>query len=140
MAQKVKMKIVDYDVESESLIVCFASDCSKKHIDEYQTLAYQPTMFDNPEDTEDVLKQIAKVGLSVAEQQDKEDNFRENKFLETKYKEFIGKELEYDAEELIEYGQEVSDPNQMVIEEESEIEEILNEIIDSNEEIDLDQN
>lgn len=121
---KIKMKIVDYDIESNSIVVAFASDQSKNPIDCYATCAYQPTMFDNPNDPEKVFEEIARAGISIAAQQDKEDTFKADKILERQYKQFVGKEIEYDVDTLLENAnQEIEVQNNISI-----VEEILDEI------------
>ena len=99
---KIKMKIVDYDVGSNSIIVAFASENAKNSIDSYPTCAYQPTMFNSPTDPEKVFEDIARAGIHISQQQDKEDNFKAEQVLENKYKQYIGKVLEFDTDTLIE--------------------------------------
>jgi len=137
--KKLKMKIVDYDAESNSVIVAFASENSKNPIDYYPTCAYQSTMFDNPSDTEAVFEEIARAGVAIAMQQDKEDNFKADKILEKNYKPFVGKEFEYDIENLINKNQILEGEIQVPEIYDSLIDDILKEIlIDDNETIEVD--
>jgi hypothetical protein len=99
---KIKMKIVDYDVNSNSIIVAFASENAKKPIESYPQCAYQPTMFNDPGNPEKIFEEIARAGIHVSQQQDKEDNFKAEQVLENKYKQYIGKILEFDTDTLIE--------------------------------------
>lgn len=133
---KIRVKIVDYETESNSLIVCFASDKSKKSIDEYPQLAYQPTMFDNPEDPEAIMKELARIGISQVDQQDKEEAFCENKILEQRYCEYIGKQVEYNIDEL--FAEQVIEEQTLaqLDEEQSEIDQILQDI-SGDDQIDL---
>jgi hypothetical protein len=126
---KLKMKIVDYDVSSNSIIVAFASENSKNSIDYYSACAYQPTMFDNPNNPDEVFKEIAKTGVFIASQQDKTDIFKVDNTLEKKYKQFVGKEFEYDVDSLLDRAnQTVEVKNDVVI-----VDDIINDIlIDDN--------
>lgn len=120
---KIKLKIHRYEEDSNSLIVSFASENSKIPIDECVQTAYQPTMFTEVDDPEKVIENIAKSGLFYIEQEEKENKFRENTALIEKYKEFSGKEIEFDIDELLK-------PNdQEIFAETSVAEEILNEIL-----------
>ena len=133
--KKIKMKVVDYDVESNSIIVAFSSDCAKKTIDEYPSCAYQPTMFDDPTDSAKVLEEIARAGIFVAEEQDKQDKFKEEDVLDKVYAGLVGQEFEYDVEALIESANQVVEvENESTY---SDIDELLQDIEDADDEIDL---
>jgi hypothetical protein len=97
---KIKMKIQSYDESSGSLVVSFASENSKKSIDEYQFTAYQPTMFDTTSPAE-VIRHIARAGIHVVEQQEKEEEFKESPEVDV-FKQMVGSEFEFDVNELIE--------------------------------------
>ena len=120
---KIKIKVVDYDTESDSILVAFASDTCKKSIDEYQCYAYQPTMFDEPNNPEKVLEEIARSGISVIQDQIKSDLFKEEEVLDKHYSALVGKEFEYDVDTLIETI------NQEVEVQEVLLDDILQEIL-----------
>lgn len=120
---KIKVKVVDYDIDSDSLIVAFAGDESKKSIDEYETIAYQPTMFDEPNNPEKVLEEIARSGLYIVKDQAKRDTFKEEEVLDKHYAALVGKEFEYDVDYLIE------STNQVVEVQEIVVDDILTEIL-----------
>lgn len=124
------MKIVDYDVGSNSIIVAFASENAKNPIDSYPTCAYQPTMFTSPNNPEKVFEDIARAGIHISQQQDKEDNFKAEQVLENKYKQYIGKVLEFDTETLIASADQTIEVKRSSA---SIVDEILDEIlIDDN--------
>lgn len=126
----IKMKIVNYDPSTSSLIVSFASEKAKKTIDEYPVCAYQPTMFDT-QDPEKVIENIARAGIFVSQQQDKEEEFQENTNLTRIYQSYIGKEFSFDVDTLL------ASSNQIVeqyVQTSTVVDEILDEILidDSN--------
>lgn len=97
---KLILKVKHWDDETNSLIVSFASDVSAKSVDEYSALAYQPTMFDNPEDIDFVLKRIAQSGFSVCETRNKQEDFTKNAISKNVYQNLVGKTFEYTIEDL----------------------------------------
>lgn len=119
------MKVVNYDPSTSSLIVTFASEKAQKSIDEYPLAAYQPTMFDT-QDPEKVIEHIARAGIHVAQQQDKEEAFKENTELAEMYKSYIGKEFEFDVDTLLESAPQTVEH---VVQSISVIDEILEEIV-----------
>ncbi len=121
----IKMKIVNYDPSTSSLIVSFASEKAKKTIDEYPVCAYQPTMFDT-QDPEKVIENIARAGIFVSQQQDKEEAFKENTDLAEKYKSYIGREMEFDVDTLLATVDQVVE---QYVQPSSFVDEILDEIL-----------
>jgi hypothetical protein len=77
MTVSVKMKIYEYDENSSSLIVAFNTNSSTVSIDEQPRYAYQPSVFETT-DIEQFIKEVAKSGLSIAQNQDKQFNFKQN--------------------------------------------------------------
>ena len=132
---KIKMKVLEYDLETNSIIVAFASPNAKKAIEEYEHCAYQPTMFDNPDDPASVLEEIARAGIFVTQQQDKEDDFTENKVLETKYAQYVGKEFTYDVSTLL--ANEPVDTDDVIYNADDDADQILADIASADDEIDL---
>ena len=121
----IKMKIVNYDPSTSSLIVSFASEKAKKSIDEYPTCAYQPTMFDT-QDPDKVLENIARSGIYITQQQDKEEAFKENIELAEKYKSYIGREIEFDVDTLLATADQIVE---QYVQPSSFVDEILDEIL-----------
>lgn len=120
---KIKVKVVDYDVDSDSIIVAFASDESSKSIDEYETYAYQPTMYAEPNNPELVLKEVARCGVSVIEDQQKSEQFKKEEVIDKYYSSLVGKEFEYDLADLQEVQAQEVEVQEVVIE------DILQEIL-----------
>lgn len=139
MATKIKVKICEYDEQSNSIVVKFCSDTSTKSIDECEPLAYQPTMFSTT-DPDQVIKEIARAGIFTIVEEEKREAFSKDITTVEKYKNSVGKEFEYDIEALIIENQIIE---QQLID--SEINNILEEILiddesDSTIEVDLDNN
>lgn len=141
MATKIKVKICEYDEQSNSIVVKFCSDTSTKSIDECEPLAYQPTMFSTT-DPDQVIKEIARAGIFTIVEEEKREAFSKDITTVEKYKNSVGKEFEYDIEALIIENQIIE---QQLID--SEIDNILEEILiddddelDSTIEVDLDNN
>jgi hypothetical protein len=124
----IKMKILKYEEETNSLIVVFASENSQKSIDEYPVAAFQPTMFDS-QDPEKVIEHIARAGIFVAQKQDKDEQFKNNPDLAKKYQEYIGKELVFDADTLLQTADQIVEHR---VEYASIVDEILEEIVIDN--------
>jgi hypothetical protein len=126
----IKMKIVNYDPSTSSLIVSFASEKAKKSIEEYPSCAYQPTMFDT-HDPEKVIENIARAGIFVTQQQDKEEEFQENTNLTQVYQSYIGKEFDFDVDTLLASSDQVVE---QYVQTSTVVDEILDEILidDSN--------
>ena len=117
---------MNYEESSGSLIVAFASEKAQKSIDDYPACAYQPTMFDT-QDPAKVIENIARAGIFVTQQQDKEEAFRSNVELANQYKEYIGKEFTFDVDTLLASSDQVVE--QYVQKASSVIDEILDEIV-----------
>jgi hypothetical protein len=124
----IKMKILKYEEETNSLIVVFASENSQKSIDEYPVAAFQPTMFDS-QDPEKVIEHIARAGIFVAQKQDKDEQFKNNPDLAKKYQEYIGKELVFDVDTLLQTADQIVEHR---VEYASIVDEILEEIVIDN--------
>lgn len=71
------MKILSFDPQSNSLIVAFKEGGDVREFDNFRNYAYQPSMFD-VDNLDDFIKEIAKSGVSIVEQQKKEDTVLEN--------------------------------------------------------------
>lgn len=95
----VVVKIYQYEEATNSLIVAFNSADSSVDIDTRPKLAYQPTMFEN-DTPENILKQIAKSGVSIVEQQNKQDAFKQDQSSVDAYKGFVGQTLSYAVADL----------------------------------------
>jgi hypothetical protein len=96
----ITLKIHNYDPESESLIVSFASDKTNFGPDEYTRFAYQPTVYQDPYNVNFVLKHIAHSGIEITEDIVKKEQYKENKQITEKYKELVGKQFTFSVKEL----------------------------------------
>jgi hypothetical protein len=124
----IKMKVLNYDQESSSLIVVFAAENAQKSIDEYSPCAYQPTMFDTQE-PEKVIENIARSGIFIADRQEKEEQFKKNIELSNQYKQYIGKEFVFDIDTLLKSADQAVDS---YVQSASIVDDILEEIVIEN--------
>jgi len=111
--QTVYMKIHDYEEESKSLIVSFASDTTTyQDPDMYTRYAFQPLrMWPDVDDPEEIKKRIAVSGMYHAEQQEREENFVADVTKEQQYKDMIGSQLSFSVAELTAPPVDPNDPN-----------------------------
>lgn len=95
----IKIKIVGYDDESDSILIKACSDISEKEIDDYEPLAYQPVNFDESHPAK-ILEWIAKASMYQVSEQNKIEKW--NRLTDTKniLKTYIGKEFQYDVNYL----------------------------------------
>jgi hypothetical protein len=100
--QTVYMKIHEYEEESKSLIVSFASDTTRyQDPDMYTRYAFQPLrMWPDVDDPEEIKKRIAVSGMYHAEQQEREEKFIDNQENIEKYRNMIGQVSSYSVENL----------------------------------------
>lgn len=95
----IKLKIIGYDDETESLLIKFACDLSDKSIDEYEAYAFQPKSY-SEFDPQKILEWIAKSGIyNVSEQIKSEKWEKSNDSIEV-LKSLEGQEFEYDVDYL----------------------------------------
>jgi hypothetical protein len=99
MTVGVKMKIHEYHEDSGSLIVSFNTNSSTVSIDDQPRYAYQPSVFETT-DIEQFVKEVAKSGLSIAQNQDKQFNFKQNELSIEALKSKVGLELTYSQDDL----------------------------------------
>lgn len=97
-----KMKIVNYDEDSHSLIVSFASDeTASTDPASYTAYAYQPmNMWPDITDPNELIKRIGQAGIHIAEQQKTQEQFISNESLINSLKSFVGQELSYSVADL----------------------------------------
>ena len=125
---KVRVKIHNYDITSNSLVVSFASDKAQKSIDDYPRAAYQPTMF-NETDPIKILEHIARAGIHVAQVQDREEEFLSNSANIEALNSFVGQEFEYDIEHLVSTTPQTVESYTSSMSNHSVVDEFLKEII-----------
>jgi hypothetical protein len=70
----VKVKIHEYDEETKSLIVSFASDgTASQNPDDYSKLSYNLSLFDENDTIDDIKIKLAQSGLAIIRQQIQEE-------------------------------------------------------------------
>ena len=96
------MKIHQFDEESHSLVVSFASDTTKyQDPDRYRAYAFQPMhMWPGIDDLEEIKKRIAISGISLTEQQERDEKFFSDTEKIQKYKDMVGELNSYPIESL----------------------------------------
>lgn len=95
----IRIKIVGYDEETDSILVKACSDKSEKSIDEYEPLAYQPISFEELHPAK-ILEWVAKASIYTVYEQNKYEKWAKAEDTRAMLKTFIGKEFEYDIEYL----------------------------------------
>jgi len=97
------MKIHEFEEQSGSLIVSFASDKTKSsNPDDYPHYAFQPIrMWPDIEDTNIIVKRIALAGVHHAEQQEKDEKFIADISKINAYRNMVGSISEYPLNELV---------------------------------------
>jgi hypothetical protein len=100
--EKIKVKIVAFDEESLSLVVAFGDsnsnfDASERNV----TLAYQPTMWPDVTDPNELLKRIAFSGIGILETEKLKKDFATNSSNITTYKSMAGQVFEFSVQELL---------------------------------------
>lgn len=98
----IKVKIVDFDENSQSLIACFSSDeTASNNPEDYMKLAYQPaTMFPSANTDEEIRKELAKMGMSVAADSKVQEELKLNTARVAQYKSLVGTEQEFNVSDL----------------------------------------
>lgn len=97
-----KMKITGFDASSNSLLVAFSSDTTAKtDPEDYPSYAFQPyTMFPDVQDTREIVKKIAYIGLHTAERQVKEETLERNSEKIQALRSLVGQSFEFSAADL----------------------------------------
>lgn len=98
----IKVKICGYEEDSNSLIVSFGCDETEAdHTDTCQRLAYQPTMFSDLSEPEDVIKRIAVSGISIVQQQKQLEEFIADQNRVNAFKAMVGQTFQFSVQELL---------------------------------------
>jgi hypothetical protein len=97
-----KMKVLSYEDETDSLIVSFASsDNLSQNPEDYQGYAYQPAnMWPDVTDVEEIKERIAQSGLYVAEQQKRREVLQADPVKKLALRSLVGNTFEYTFDDL----------------------------------------
>lgn len=90
---------MDFDEQTNSLIVSFREAGSNKDFSTLRAYAYQPTMFDITTSA-DFVREIAKSGVSIVEQQIKEEQISANTGLVDDIRATVGNVQEFVVADL----------------------------------------
>ena len=101
--QYIRMKIVGFDEASYSLLCSFASDETQSHNPaDYPAYAYQPmNMWPDISDPEVIKQRIALAGVSIAENEAREEQFIADPAKVAQYKAMVGSVVEYPVTPLL---------------------------------------
>lgn len=97
-----KMKVLSYEDETDSLIVSFASsDNLSQNPEDYQGYAYQPAnMWPDVTDVDQIKEHIARSGLYVAEQQKRRELLQADPVKKLALRSLVGNTFEYTFDDL----------------------------------------
>lgn len=97
------MKIHQFDAQSYSLIVSFASDTTKsQNPADYPQYAFQPvSMWPDIDDPAEIKKRIAVAGMYHAEQQERQEKFNDDLTQIQQYEAMVGQQETYPVSELL---------------------------------------
>lgn len=99
---KLKMKVIDWEPQSLSLIVKFTSDVNSFEVDDARPLAFQPlTMFPGVTDIDELLKRIAVSGIGICENEAIKENALKNVSNLENFVNLKDQTFEYDVSYLI---------------------------------------
>ncbi len=96
------MKIYQYEEESKSIIVGFASDTTNyQDPDQYRKYAFQPLhMYPDISDPNEILKRIALAGIHHIENIEREENFVADPSNDQAYKNMVGQQYTFTKDEV----------------------------------------
>lgn len=99
----IRMKIVGFDEVSGSLLVSYASDTTRSQDpSSYPAYAYQPMkMWPDITDPELIKQKMAIAGISVVQNQTREEQFVEDPVKIEQYQTMVGIEVQYPISQLI---------------------------------------
>lgn len=100
--KNIKMKVVGYDNESHSILVCFASNETRSsNPEDYPPIAFQTSeMWPDIHDMEELKIKIAEVGMSVVKQQIARENIGGNPVKQIELQKLVGMEFEFDESDF----------------------------------------
>jgi len=106
------MKIHSYEEVSGSLVVSFASDkTASQNPEDYPVYAFQPlNMWPDVSDLDEIKKRIAVAGMYHAEQQAREETFKQDNVRIAQIKNLVGQFRSYAVTDLLS-NSEQSDTN-----------------------------
>lgn len=97
------MKIHEYDEETHSLVVSFASDDNELDVGEYRKYSFNISNF-NPDDLQETIYAIAIQGVEIANRQKSEEDSKKNNDSVTNAKLEVNKVYDFDIKDLIVEG------------------------------------
>jgi hypothetical protein len=94
------VKVHEYDEDTHSLIVSFATDASEMSVDESERYSFEIANY-NPSDMEDTLIQITKQGAQIAHQKWLAEQSKNNADIVSAAKDQVGKVYNYQIADLL---------------------------------------
>lgn len=101
--QKLYIKVIDFEKESQSLIVSFASDeTNSSNPGDYSATAFQPgLMWPDITDEKEIMQKIALDGFYMVKNQKLIEDSQKNIEKMNEYQKMVGKTFEFNVDEII---------------------------------------
>jgi hypothetical protein len=101
--QTVTVKIIDFEEESGSLICSFASDTTQSNNpDDYRSFAFQPVlMWPEANTTEEVMAELAKCGISMCQDAERQESFKNSPDKINSYKNMVNQVKTFNVSDLL---------------------------------------
>ena len=94
------VKVHEYNEDTHSLIVSFATDASEMSVDETEKFSFEIANY-NPNDMEDTLLQITKQGAQIAHKKWLAEQSKSNDTVVSAAKDQVGKVYNYQIADLL---------------------------------------
>jgi hypothetical protein len=94
------VKVHEYNEETHSLVVSFATDASELSVDESERYSFDIVNY-NPDDMSDTLKQICVQGASIAHAKWLREQSKQNETVVNDAKDHVGKVLNFQIADLL---------------------------------------
>jgi len=94
------VKVHEYNEDTHSLIVSFATDASEMSVDETEKFSFEIANY-NPNDMEDTLLQITKQGAQIAHKKWLAEQSKSNDVVVSAAKDQVGKVYNYQIADLL---------------------------------------
>ena len=94
------VKVHEYNEDTHSLIVSFATDASEMSVDETEKFSFEIANY-NPNDMEDTLLQITKQGAQIAHKKWLSEQSKSNDTVVSAAKDQVGKVYNYQIADLL---------------------------------------
>jgi len=98
----IKLKILSYDQETDTITFCCASDRTQSYTPtDYAPLAVQPSNLPDCSSEQAVLKHLGRMAKTICDQVAKKESFSQNLELVQTYNEWVGQEFTFEDSSLL---------------------------------------